>query len=83
MLLHVGSCLDPNESFRGVLLCFRCGITRNVDRNSLFFTLIYCFIDLTMITAQTSHRQHLGMESVKVTNDFASGVYIEFRFRFK
>ena len=29
------------------------------------------------------HRQHLGMEFNEVTNDFASGVYIEFRFRFQ
>ncbi|KAF5799033.1 putative DPH-type metal-binding domain-containing protein [Helianthus annuus] len=30
----VGSRSDPNESFRGVLLRFRCGITRNGGRNS-------------------------------------------------
>ncbi|MFS7905080.1 hypothetical protein Hanom_Chr01g00043551 [Helianthus anomalus] len=46
----VGSRSDLNESFRGNLLCFRCGITRNIGRNSLFFTLISCFIDLTMFT---------------------------------
>ena len=35
-------------------------------QKQLVLHLIYCFIDLTKITAQTSHRQHLGMESVKV-----------------
>ncbi|KAJ0442965.1 hypothetical protein HanIR_Chr16g0815351 [Helianthus annuus] len=30
---------------------------------------------------QTSHRQHLGMEITKVTNEFASRVYIGSRFR--
>ena len=66
LIALVGSYADPNESFRGCLLRFRCGIIRNASRYSLFFLLTACFIDLKRFTAQSSHRQSFGVE---ITNN--------------
>ena len=62
LIALVGSYADPNESFRGYLLRFRCGIIRNTSRSSLFSFLTACFIDIKRFTARSSHRQSFGVE---------------------